>query len=47
MEKSEDTRDFKVNFTPEDIVNKDFKQKSIDKLGLICEVIPEEINFIV
>lgn len=27
MEKSEDTRDFKVNFTPEDIVNKDFKQK--------------------
>lgn len=27
MEKSEDTRDLKVNFTPEDIVNKDFKQK--------------------
>lgn len=27
MEKSEDTRDFKVNFTPEEIVNKDFKQK--------------------
>ncbi len=27
MEKSEDTRDLKVNFTPEEIVNKDFKQK--------------------
>lgn len=27
MDKSEDTRELTVNFTPEDIVNKDFKQK--------------------
>lgn len=27
MEKSEETRELALNFTPEDIVNKDFKQK--------------------
>ena len=42
-----DGKVYKIVNIKHSIFYKDFKQKSIDKLGLICEVIPEEINLIV